>query len=53
MSSDKAKAYECRIDIGGNSGTIYVVAESAADARRKVAWMFPLCNFSIRGECDV
>ena len=52
MSSDKAKAYECRIDIDGSSGTVYVVAESAADARRKVAWMFPLCDFSIKGECD-
>lgn len=47
MSSDKARVYECRIDIDGKSGTFNVVAESVADARRKVAWMFPLCEFSI------
>ena len=52
MNIDKAKAYECLLEIDGKTGTVYVVAESAADARRKVAWMFPLCDFSIKGECN-
>lgn len=45
--NDKSKCFECRIDIDGTVGTINVVAESAKDAARKVAWLFPLCEFSI------
>lgn len=52
MSMDNAKVFECRLEIDGVVGNINVVAESAADARRKVAWMFPLCKFSIAEECN-
>ena len=52
MSFDKAKDYECTIDLDGTVGTFYVVAESVADAQRKVAWMFQLCKFSIREDAQ-